>query len=79
MEEKTIPLHLLPTGSFGKVKELRLLGSMRRRLLDLGLINGTVVESLRRSPFGDPTAYQIRGAVIALRQEEASHIYVERI
>lgn len=79
MEEKVIPLHLLPTGSFGRVKESRLLGSTRRRLLDLGLINGTVVESLRRSPFGDPTAYQIRGAVIALRQEEASHIYVERI
>lgn len=79
MKEKIIPLNLLPTGSSGRVKELRSLDGMRRRLLDLGLINGTVVESLRRSPFGDPTAYQIRGAVIALRSEEASHVFVERV
>ncbi len=79
MTEKIIPLHLLPTGSFCKVKELRALDNMRRRLLDLGLINGTLVESLRRSPSGDPTAYQIRGAVIALRSEEASNIFVERV
>ena len=60
MKEKIIPLHLLPTGSSGRVKELRSLDGMRRRLLDLGFINGTVVESLRRSPFGI-YCYQIRG------------------
>jgi ferrous iron transport protein A len=77
MTEKFIPLHLLPTGSFGKVRELTALDSMRRRMLDLGLISDTLVESLRRSPSGDPTAYQIRGAVIALRSEEASNVFVE--
>ncbi len=52
---------------------------MLRRMFDLGLIQGTVVESLRRSPSGDPTAYQVRGAVIALRSEEASNIFVEKV
>ena len=77
MTEKLIPLHRLPTGSFGIVKELTAPDSMRSRMLDLGLINDTLVESLRRSPSGDPTAYQIRGAVIALRSEEASNVFVE--
>lgn len=79
MSTKTIPLHLLPTGSFGKVKELTAQDSTRRRMLDLGFINNTLVESLRRSPSGDPTAYQIRGAVIALRSEEAANIIVELV
>jgi len=50
---------------------------MRRRMLDLGLICGTNVEALQKSPSGDPIAYAIRGAVIALRSEEASKILVE--
>lgn len=79
MSVNTVPLHLLPTGCFGKVKELRTGDNMRRRMLDLGLINDTLVESIRRSPSGDPTAYEIRGAVIALRSEEASDIIVELI
>ena len=70
-------LNTMPEG--GKVRVSRLLssGSMRRRLLDIGLIEGTDVECLQRSPAGDPVAYLIRGAVIALRAEDASQILVE--
>lgn len=50
--------------------------SMRRRLTDLGLIQGTRVTCLCRSPWGDPCAYMIRGAVIALRRQDARHILV---
>lgn len=74
-----LPLHLLPIGSLGLIKTLNAEGTIRRRLLDLGLICGTIVESIKRSPAGDPIAYQIRGAVIALRSEEASRIIVETI
>lgn len=69
----------LPIGHRGMVKYLEVAGVKRRRMLDLGLVPGTVVESLRRSPAGDPTAYNIRGAVIALRSEESCKIYVEPI
>lgn len=72
-----IPLHLIPCGRSAKVKELKASGSLRRRMLDLGIIIDTVIESLRKSPSGEPTAYRIRGAVIALRSEEASKILVE--
>ena len=60
-----------------RVSRLLSSGSMRRRLLDIGLIEGTDVECLQRSPAGDPVAYLIRGAVIALRAEDASQILVE--
>lgn len=77
MEGKLIPLHILPMGNAAKVKKLTADGDTRRRMLDLGLIINTKVEALQKSPSGDPTAYQIRGAVIALRSEEASKILVE--
>jgi ferrous iron transport protein A len=72
-----IPLHSLPIGQKAKVKELTSDGTARRRMLDLGLIIDTVVEAILRSPAGDPVAYDIRGAVIALRSEEASKIMVQ--
>ena len=77
MSEKYIPLNTLPLGHSAKVKELTSDGSIRRRMLDLGLILDTVVEALLKSPAGDPVAYGIRGAVIALRGEDASKILVE--
>ncbi|MEM5769480.1 MAG: FeoA family protein [Bacillota bacterium] len=51
-------------------------GLMRRRLMDLGFVPGTKVECLRRSPAGDPTAYLVRGTVIALRKEDAACVYI---
>lgn len=77
MDKNLISLNQLPLGTFGKVKKLTANGGERRRMLDLGLIYDTPVESLRKSPAGDPIAYEIRGAVIALRSEEASKIFVE--
>lgn len=77
MKERLIPLHALPIGSSGVVRELTAKENTRRRMLDLGLITNTLVEALRKSPAGDPIAYQIRGAVIALRSEEASRIFVK--
>lgn len=52
-------------------------GAMRRRLLDLGLVEGTSVKCMGRSPWGDPAAYLIRGAVIALRSRDCAEILVE--
>ncbi|MDI9500399.1 MAG: FeoA family protein [Acetivibrionales bacterium] len=79
MSDNLIPLHKIPCGEKARVRKLDSTGNERRRLLDLGLITGTCVQSLIKSPSGDPTAYEIRGAVIALRSEEASKILVELI
>ena len=49
---------------------------IRRRLQDMGLIPGTCVQCVFKSPYGDPTAYLIRGALVALREEDADNIIV---
>lgn len=69
--------HQLPLEKYGKIKNITTTGIVRRRLLDLGMIPGTVVKALMRSPAKDPTAYEIRGTVIALRNSEASNIIIE--
>jgi DtxR family Mn-dependent transcriptional regulator len=53
-------------------------GLQRRRLMDLGLVPGTDVRAEMKSHGGDPTAYRIRGALIALRREQADLIHVHR-
>lgn len=72
-----IPLSQLQPGQKGLVREIKGDGLIRRRLLDLGLVPNTVVEVMRRSPLGDPTAYRIRGAVVALRREEAGQVIMK--
>lgn len=52
---------------------------MRRRLWDLGFTTGTPITTLYSSPSGNPRAYLIRGAVIALRNEDASTIRITPI
>lgn len=79
MEVNNISLNELPLGEKARVKSLEASGLDRRRMLDLGIINNTVIEALQKSPSGDPIAYLIRGAVIALRSDLASLILVELI
>ncbi|MDD4643661.1 MAG: FeoA family protein [Bacilli bacterium] len=79
MTSDTMPLTSLLEMERGKVKQILIDGPIRRRLMDLGLINGTIVEVLQKSPLGDPIAYLIRGAVIALRQEVSSMIIIEKV
>ena len=49
----------------------------RRRLLELGFFPGTPVTTVRRSPLGDPVAYEVRGLVVALRRAQARLIEIE--
>lgn len=67
-------LNMLPIGSKATVKSLKASGLEHRRLLDLGMVEGTQIEAVLKSPLGDPVAYNIRGALIALRNEDAAKI-----
>ncbi len=69
----------LKTGDKCLIDKIELEGSMRRRLLDLGLTPNTSVECVGKSPLGDPKAYLIRGAVIALRQKDCKKIYIKKV
>ena len=70
----TITLDALRVGQWGEVAEVLTEPAMRRRLLDLGLVPGTAVSCTAVSPAGDPAAYLIRGAVIALRGRDAAGV-----
>lgn len=69
-------LNRLSEGQRGRVVTLHSEGSMRRRLQDIGLVEGTEVECVLKSPGGDPVAYEIRGALIALRAEDSRQVVV---
>lgn len=72
-------LWTFPVGSKVQIFKLLSKNLPRRRMLDLGLVPGTVIEVLRKSPLGDPIAYKVRDAVIALRKEESQQILVKKI
>jgi len=77
MEQKIWKLQI---GSWGKIKNVEDNGrGIGTRLHELGFVEGDMVMPALRSPFGDPIAYQIRGALIALRREDADLITVETI
>ncbi len=66
-------------GNKGIIKKLNVNGNIKRRLQDLGLIEETYIECILKSPFSDPSAYLIRGALIAIRKEDGKNIEVELI
>ncbi len=73
---REMSLNAMRPGDKAVVARLLATGSMRRRLLDIGLVEDTGVECLGRSPSGDPTAFLIRGAVIAIRAEDCEKIII---
>ena len=66
---------ILP-GERAVIGHLETKGDMRRRLLDIGLTENTVVECVGKSPLGDPSAYLIRG-VIAIRVEDGGTVRIK--
>ena len=67
-------LYELPLNTVGIINNLNCSGTIRRRLLDLGLVKGTKITPVFKSPSGDPTAYEIRKTLIALRKEDSKLI-----
>lgn len=73
-------LSSLRPGESGRVVQLshRIRGAERRRLMDLGVLPGTLVSNEMNSAAGDPSAYRIRDAMIALRKSQADLILIEK-
>jgi len=74
-----INLNTLPLQQDAIIETLNCNDNIRRRFLDLGLIKGTTITPIFISPSGDPTAYQVRGSVIAIRKEDSCNISVKPI
>ena len=68
----------LPLNTIGIIDNLNCSENIRRRLLDLGLVKGTQIIPVLKSPSGDPTAYEIRKTLIALRKEDSTLINLKK-
>lgn len=60
-----------------KIKKVECEENIKRRILDLGIIKGTKIKPVFKSPLGDPIAYEVRGSLISLREEESRKIQVD--
>ena len=58
------------------VSKINIPTHIKRRILDLGIIEGTKIKPVFRSPLGDPTAYEVRGTLISLRKEDSKDIEI---
>ena len=76
MEIKEKTLSELCSGETGTVSDITADIEMRRRFMDIGCIVGSDIKKLGTGPFGDPCAYLICGAVIAIRKKDAAHLRV---
>lgn len=54
-------------------------GQQRRRMLDFGIVPGTLIRAQLKSLGGDPTAFEIRGTTIALRNNQSSKIFIRKV
>ena len=79
MKKATLYLSDLKPGMTGEVLSLPHSGSIHQRLMDLGLVEGSRVTCLGRSLWGDPAAYEICGAVIALRRADCEQILLREM
>ena len=70
-------LNTLKVGEQARVEALQCHSRMRRRMLDIGLTEDALIRCVGRSPAGDPAAYLIRGAVIAIRDADAACVYIK--
>ncbi len=75
MSEKK--LNEMKKGEKGKVVKITGNGSVFRRMLDLGLVNGCEVEMKGVAPLGDPIEIRIKGYNLTLRKSEAAGVIVE--
>ena len=66
----------LPIMKKGKIESMECTGSVRRRLLDLGLVNNSYITPILNSPYKGLRAFDIRGTLIAIRDEDTSLISV---
>lgn len=70
-------LYELELGRIAKVENIYCEENIKRRLMDLGIVRGTEIKAILKSPSGNPKAYEVRGSVIAIRSEDAKKIEIK--
>ena len=76
MAAATQPLTSVSLGATATVAEIKVTPANRPRLMEMGLLVGTLVELVRFAPLGDPVEIKVRGYNLTLRRHEADQIWV---
>ena len=71
-------LNNLKIGDVATVTYVDETSNLYQRFIDMGIINGTKIECVLKSPFGDPKAYLIRGTIMVIRDCDASKISITK-
>lgn len=74
-----VTLDTISPGKKARVVSIGGDGSIKKRVTEMGVTRGSVVEVERVAPLGDPMDIKVRGYRLSLRKEEASHIVVEEV
>lgn len=77
--EKLHSLSDLTVGKSGIVRKMVGDRALRRRLLDMGLTNNTMIKVYQIAPLGDPIELMVRGYKLSLRKRDASCVLVEEV
>ncbi|MBM4273032.1 MAG: ferrous iron transport protein A [Deltaproteobacteria bacterium] len=70
-------LAMMRPGEKGKITQIGAIGPMRRRLMDMGVLVGEVVQVEKVAPLGDPIEITVKNYRLSLRKSEAAGISVE--
>jgi len=73
----TIPAGELLPGQKGKILKINGRGEKFKRIADMGLTPGTIIEIEKEAPLGDPLEIIVKGYHLSLRKEDINHIFVE--
>ena len=76
MQQEIRTLDQVPIGETAVVHRLNCGRRVGCRLMEMGLLPGTLVEMIRRAPFGDPIEIRLRGYLLSLRCDDAAGILV---
>lgn len=76
MEEYTKTLRDVPVGESAKVLKLTGDGAIKRRIMDMGITKGAMVDVRKVAPLGDPIEVTVRGFELSLRKDEAQNVIV---
>lgn len=76
MEENTKTLRDVPVGESAKVVKLTGDGAIKRRIMDMGITKGAMVDVRKAAPLGDPIEVTVRGFELSLRKDEAQNVIV---
>ena len=74
-----LPLTDMNAGEKGVILKIKGDSILRKRLLDMGLTRGALIEVIRRAPLGDPIEFLIKNYHLTLRKKDGKQVIVRRI